>query len=323
MKLLLLVALTFTISSCQHRSQYKSGHENFNRTFASTQAFSNFIRKIAAQSGKSIDTLEDTIIRYIRSSQQNSTHGNWTALGITEDQAKQIKSLSDDHPFMGKVRKWVSENVTTAAKVKPLVADEAFEEFINGSKNGSRGVINPYRRLNQESVAQRAARHKGSSPFSSIAKKQDIVLREIEDLPRDIQKVYRKNLAEFQKRGQDSPSVHANGQEIVQSANLISKKTGLKAMGEGCEEFTKNASSEVLAIKADVDIRRAEIIEEMAHAKAGRSFASVDDIPASQRLDETDLQYATEKAFQDVLGYTDDEASRAIKRLKSKPCKLY
>ena len=196
------------------------------------------------------------------------------------------------------------------------------DDVINAEN--TRGLTNPYKLSVNESSAQLTSRQQQTSPFRSITHKQDVILKDIESIKdKGIQKLHRKNLAEFQKRGSESPSVHANGQEIVQSATVITRKTGLKAMGDGCEEFTQNAAAETLAIKADVDLYRAQLIEDLAHDKAGRSFASVDDIPADKRLTQEELDYATQKSFQDVLGYTDDEARVALRRLKSKPCRLY
>ncbi len=127
----------------------------------------------------------------------------------------------------------------------------------------------------------------------------------------------------MQSRGAQNPAIHANGQEIVESAALITQKTGLKAMGEGCEQFSKTASMETLEIKANIDLYRAQLVEERAVQKAGRQFASVDEIPEASRLTAQELDDITVQSFRDVVGYTDDEARAALARLKKKPCKLY
>lgn len=291
------------------------------RTIASGQVFQRFIRQLSQQAKMSADDIERSIVNYIKTRASNNAHGNYMAIGITEKQAQKIKNLSDDLPFMPKVRKWAMENID---KINPSIRRKMAAEVYEAIVVGKRGLTNPYTFQTAVRTSSRRVRREVVSPIQSISEKQQRILNNIRGIKsRGIQNTYRKNLAAMQSRGSQNPAVFANGQEIVESAARISRKTGIKAMGDGCENFSKSASAEILEIKANVDLYRAKLIEEMAHNKANRIFASVDDIPTSLRLTADDVDQATMKAFQDVLGYTDDEARLALKRLKGKPCKLY
>ncbi len=317
-KFIFVLMLSTLVFSCQtNRNTYKE----HGRVLASGQIFSKFLKQLSTETKTTTEALEKNIIEYIQARSVNNNHPNYMAVGLTEDQAMQIKSLKDDLPFMPKVRKWAMENIN---KVNPSIERQVAENVYQSIVVGERGLYNPYRVIGDGNLGSIRARQQKISPLKSLSEKQERLLKQIKQLDnRKVESVYRKNLAIMQERGKSSPGAFANGQEIVESAALITKKTGIKAMGEGCEAFTKNASLEVLEVKANVDLYRAQLIEEMAHNKAGRTFASVDDIPSSQRLKPEDVDNATVKAFQDVLGYTDDEARAALRRLKGKPCRIY
>lgn len=311
----------FAISGCQS-SRHNSSTNGIKREVANSQVFKRFITRLAERSGTNVADIETSIISYLKRTESNSNFANHVAIGISEDQASKIKSLSDDFPFMPKVQKWAMENITKVSRgVKQDIAREVYEEIAGASA----GLINPYARSagNQTSNLLRR-RQQEISPLSSISEKHENLLSYIQTVDgTSTKRLYRKVLVEFEKRGQTSPGVLANGQRIVESAADITRLTGKNGMGDGCEAFIKSSSSDILSAKADVDIRRSEIITEMAHNKAGRSFASVDEIPSAKRLTQDEIDQATIKSMQDVLGYTDDEARAALNRLKQKPCRVY
>ncbi len=303
-KFLILISMLTLMVGCQTSPQKKG-----KRVLASGQLFSKFIRQLSTQTNKSEEALEQEIIAYIKGRSANSNHPNYVALGITEDQAGQIKNLSDGHAFMPKVRKWAMENINkVSSSIDKKIAAEVYEAIVVAQRKS----INPYEVISPTSNRRRN-RQKVVSPISSISEKQERLLASIQQLENSkVEKVLRKNLAAMQERGMTTPAALANGQEIVESAATITRRTGLPAMGEGCEAFTKSASLEVLEIKANVDIYRARLVEQM-----------VDNNGAGVKFTSAQLDDATKKSFQDVLGYTDDEATAALRRLKGKPCNLY
>lgn len=313
-----VILLVLFLVSCQ--SHYSS-HLPQTRGVASGEVFSKFVRSLSQQAKMSSDDIERSILTYIKQKGTNNTHHNYQLMGITEEQAGQIKSLNDNLPFMPKVRKWAMENMD---KINPRISKGTISDVYQSIVVEKKGIINPYAISSDASRTARQSRRQTLSPIQSISEKDQRILDAIRKINnRSVEDVYRKNLASMQSRGAQNPAIHANGQEIVESAALITQKTGLKAMGEGCEQFSKTASMETLEIKANIDLYRAQLVEERAVQKAGRQFASVDEIPEASRLTAQELDDITVQSFRDVVGYTDDEARAALARLKKKPCKLY
>ncbi|MEE2671543.1 MAG: hypothetical protein VYA54_07525 [Bdellovibrionota bacterium] len=313
-----VILLVLFLVSCQ--SHYSS-HMPQTRGVASGEVFSKFVRTLSQQAKMSSDDIERSILTYIKQKGTNNTHHNYQLMGITEEQAGQIKSLNDNLPFMPKVRKWAMENMD---KINPRISKGTISDVYQSIVVEKKGIINPYAISSDASRTARQSRRQTLSPIQSISEKDQRILDAIRKINnRSVEDVYRKNLASMQSRGAQNPAIHANGQEIVESAALITQKTGLKAMGEGCEQFSKTASMETLEIKANIDLYRAQLVEERAVQKAGRQFASVDEIPEASRLTAQELDDITVQSFRDVVGYTDDEARAALARLKKKPCKLY
>jgi hypothetical protein len=319
---LIFLFLSFSlITSCQTNRKNSDGNGRQVAAVATGEVWHAFIKQFSQKSHMSEEAIEKTMIKYFQNKVTNQKHGNHVSLGISDDQVYKIKTLTDDLPYMPKVRKWGMENMDKIfPKIKRSLISDVYENVVVGS----RGVTNRYNlTLTRSSITN--ARRKRSSPFRSITEKQSLLLSDIRKIEnQSIETNLRRNLLEFNKRGKKSPSIHANGQEIVESASLISQKTGHKAMGEGCKEFTQSASKEVIEIKANVDLYRAKLIEARAYKKNnGRSFASVHDVPKELRLSTKEIDDATKDAFKKVLGYSDDEARSALTRLKTKPCRLY
>lgn len=313
-----VILLVLFLVSCQ---SHHSSHMPQTRGVASGEVFSKFVRSLSQQAKMSSDDIERSILTYIKQKGTNNTHHNYQLMGITEEQAGQIKSLNDNLPFMPKVRKWAMENMD---KINPRISKGTISDVYQSIVVEKKGLINPYAISADASRTARQSRRQTLSPIQSISEKDQRILDAIRKINnRSVENVYRKNLASMQSRGAQNPAIHANGQEIVESAALITQKTGLKAMGEGCEQFSKTASMETLEIKANIDLYRAQLVEERAVQKAGRQFASVDEIPEASRLTAQELDDITVQSFRDVVGYTDDEARAALARLKKKPCKLY
>ena len=85
--------------------------------------FKGFIDDIARQSQKSAtkytsDQIEKKVLEYIKRQEKDMAFGNWSKMGLLDDQAKQINGLYDDLPYMNKVHKWVSENITRIIKIE-------------------------------------------------------------------------------------------------------------------------------------------------------------------------------------------------------------
>jgi hypothetical protein len=317
-KLLILFLSVSIIISCQTNRQTT---DNSGREVANAETWRAFIVQFSSKAKLTEESVEKTMIKYFQNKAANSKHGNYVSLGITDEQAQKIKTLADDLPYMPKVRKWGMENMDKIfPSVKKSLISDVYEEIVVGT----RGVTNRYKMSLKTSTSTRT-RQKQTSPLNSISEKREQLLADIRkvDDP-ELEELIRKNLLAFIKRGKGSPTVQANGQEIIESAIIISQKTGHKAIGEGCRTFTQNASKEVLEIKANLDFYRAKLIEARAYNKNnGRSFASVKDIPSELRLTKTEVDDASIDAFKKVLGYSDDKAREAYRRLKDKPCKLY
>lgn len=313
-----LILGLITLISCQTN---RNG-EKVSREIATGElVWRTFVKQFSQKSKMSEESIEKTMIQYFQKKSNSGKDGNYISLGITDDQAQKIKSLGDDLPYMPKVRKWGMENMD---KIFPTVQKGILADVYEEVVVASRGVTNRYK-ITIANTANRRARQKQISPIRSISEKQEQLLGDIRGInDKTLETVLRKNLHTFNKRGMNSPTIQVNGQEIIESAILISRKTGKKAIGDGCEAFTKSASREVLEIKANVDLYRAKLIEARAYNKNnGRSFASVKDVPEELRLTQLEIDDATKEAFRKVLGYSEKDASAALKRLKGNTCKLY
>lgn len=317
MKLLFtLTALSLVIISCQsHKPEYRySG-----RRIASTPILKTFLREVSQRAKiKSTQELEEQVLNYIKRQSKDSSYGNWVQMGISDSQAKRISSLYDDLPHMHKVRKWVTENITKIVNVEKRFAREAYE-LIN---QGHLVYKNPY---SASTVSSKIVSKRSSiSPFKSINDKKSRVLENIQNVGNSkASREYRGLLLDFQKRSASEPAIFSNGLEMVESGAAITRKTGLKAYGPGCRSFNEKASFEVIEIKANVDAYRANLIAQKAEEKAGKAFKNFSDIPTESRLTAAELDSATIKSFEDVLGYSNVEAKAAVRRLKRKPCQVY
>lgn len=317
MKLLfgLVVLSTITLSCQSHKPEYRySG-----RRIASTPILRTFLREVSQSAKlKSTRELEEQVLRYIKSQSKDSNYGNWVQMGISDSQAKKITSLYDDLPHMHKVRKWVTENITKIVKVEQRFAREAYE-LIN---KGNLVYKNPY--AAKEVTSRIGSNRTSISPFKSIDDKKARVLDNIQNVGNpNASREYRGLLLDFQKRSASEPAIFSNGLEMVESAADITRKTGVKAYGPGCRSFNEKASFEVIEIKANVDAYRANLIAKAAEDKAGKSFKKFTDIPEANRLTSAEIDEATVKSFEDVLGYSNVEAKAAVRRLKRKPCQVY
>lgn len=317
MKLLFtLTVLSLVIMSCQsHKPEYRYN----GRRIASTPILKTFLREVSQRAKiKSTQELEEQVLNYIKRQSKDSSYGNWVQMGISDSQAKKITSLYDDLPHMHKVRKWVTENITKIVKVEKRFAREAYE-LIN---QGHLVYKNPY---SASSVTSKIASKRGTiSPFKSINDKKSRVLENIQSVGNSkASREYRGLLLDFQRRSRTEPAIFSNGLEMIESGAAITRKTGLRAYGPGCRSFNEKASFEVIEIKANVDAYRANLIAQKAEEKAGKAFKSFSDIPTQSRLTASDIDEATIKSFEDVLGYTNVEAKAAVRRLKRKPCQVY
>tara|TARA_Y100000780_G_scaffold231707_1_gene258302 strand:+ start:75075 stop:76031 length:957 start_codon:yes stop_codon:yes gene_type:complete len=308
------------------------------RSLANTTLLRSFINEVANQSEKMAakelqEQLDKKFKEFIREGAENKT-GNWVRMGITRDQAMKIESLSDDLPYMNKVQKWVMENMTTLTKdVKPSVAAKAYAEITG--KTGS--LHNPYAGMSDEVADLTSGARNFTMPnklktsgedsvTSELKKRNNRLIAAVDEVesadPKAIE--YLKiNLERSAKMIKSNPMVASNIHHSLEGALLITRKTGKRALGPGCESFNGKASERVLELKSRVDMRRAELIEQKAYDKAGFVFNKLDEVPPANRLTEKEIDEITEEAFSDILGYTRLEARAAIKRLKNKPCRVY
>lgn len=338
MSKVLVFSVMLTLAACQSTPPRK-----VERSIANTTVLRTFLKEVAEQSrdvgARDLQQqIEKNLKEYIRQNSEGE-HGNWVRMGITKDQAFKIESLYDDLPYMNKVQKWVMENVTTLAKgVKPSIASNAYTKIVG--RSGS--VINPYQGLSDD-VKDLAMARRGQTMPSHLRRKapeaqksQSIsdelrsrnnrliaAVENLDGVDSTAKQYILNNLKISDDLVKNNPLVASNIHHSVEGSVLITKKTGLRSMGKGCESFNEKASGEILEIKARVDMRRAELIEQKAYDKAGKVFNSVDEIPADRRLSQAEIDEATEEAFEDVLGYSRKEAQAAIKRLKSPPCQVY
>ncbi|MCT4642012.1 MAG: hypothetical protein N4A33_06900 [Bacteriovoracaceae bacterium] len=318
--LITLLSLSLAIISCSHHKEvttYKG------RRIASNPLLRIFLSEVSDRSKKyTVRELEDQALKYIKKKSQNSAHGNWSQIGISDVQASKITSLYDDMPHMPKVRKWVMENITLITKVEQKVAKESFD-VVNKS---FLSFDNPYAfKSSQSKVVSNRTK---ISPFESINKDKSRVLNNVQSVgDSSASKELRSLLVDFQKRAAKEPAVFANGLEMVESAADITRKTGLKGAGKGCKEFNQKAAPEILEMKANVDSYRARLVMEQAEEKAQKyaksSFKNYKELPVEARLTQQELDDITVKSFEDVLKYSNTEAKAAVRRLKRKPCQVY
>ena len=288
------------------------------RTIASAEIWRQLVKSLSRQGGMTEEKVEQTILQYVKRSPK-SDDLDYLPSGISNKEAQLISSMDDQHIFMPKVRKWASENLDL---IFPNMDKSSLSNIYKQHIVRDRGIVNVYTaKIN----SQIRARSNEMSPFQ-LAKEQDLrLLGQIETIQsNEVKNSLKKALREFQKKAVDSPAARTNGHQILESAVLVYQKTGKSGIGDGCEAFIKTASDEVLASKANLDLYRAELIEQMAIKRNdGRAFASIDDVPIHKRLDETDIDNATIQAFQDTMGYNPSQARKIVNNLKNPPCKVY
>ena len=311
----IIFTLTF-LSSCQMRAP----KSNNSRNLANTEIWKTFIQGFAKEANMSTKNVEKSIIHYLKQKPKDSMQSYSSLVGLTDEQIKNIQGLSDNSPYISQIRKWSLENIDL---VFPKIKHINYKELYQTVVAGERGLINPYSMATRKKLV---ARKKKLIVKDSLIQNNRQTLNEINSLSSQTSKEdLRKTLSEFKNRGKTETTVYVNGQQIVRSAVMIEKKTGLNGAGKGCETFSKTASAEVLQSKASFDLYRSEVVEQMAYTKNnGRQFASVDDIPTQLRLDNKELDEATLLTIKNVLKVTDEKQAKGLlKRLKSRPCRLY
>lgn len=293
---------------------------NNSRNLANTEIWKTFIQGFAKEANMSTKNVEKSIIHYLKQKPKDSMQSYSSLVGLTDEQIKNIQGLSDNSPYISQIRKWSLENIDL---VFPKIKHINYKELYQTVVAGERGLINPYSMATRKKLV---ARKKKLIVKDSLIQNNRQTLNEINSLSSQTSKEdLRKTLSEFKNRGKTETTVYVNGQQIVRSAVMIEKKTGLNGAGKGCETFSKTASAEVLQSKASFDLYRSEVVEQMAYTKNnGRQFASVDDIPTQLRLDNKELDEATLLTIKNVLKVTDEKQAKGLlKRLKSRPCRLY
>lgn len=292
--------------------------EKGSRYLANADVWTNYILKLSQETKLSEAAIEGIIIKYFQHPTQKGIRPNYLNAGITtEEKVLSIKSMKDDLPFMPKVRKWTMENMDKILKKDKDMISKIYSEIVIGD----RGVKNKY----NFRPAKRSERRRKLNPNKSLDEKSAQLNESITAVGNNSQQIIlRRNLSISKKRGIDSPAVYANGQVSVESAALISQKTGINAMGDGCKDFMYKASSEVLEIKANIDLYAAELIEQMAYNKAGRRFASHRNIKNPELLlTQADIDQARVIAIRKVQKISNEKAQEALSTLKGKPCRLY
>jgi len=345
MKFLMSFVLIIGVSACSSWNGHSS--RKLERKLANTRVLQTFLKSIARKSGnvgaaQLEKQIQNNFKKFVMQTPDGSDVGNWARMGITKEQASKINSLYDDLPYMNKVHKWIMENVTVLARgIKPSIARTVYNEIAGTG----RVMTNPYAGMNDDlaelTLSRRAQNRPGalrnnnadqlgrsSSIYDDISARQRRIASATESLNvKGLDKNAKKYILEHLNLSDDfvknNPLLASNINHSAESALSIVKKTGKPAVGPGCKSFNEKASTEILELKARVDMRRAQIIEEKAYLKAGDNFNSVDDIDDALRLTKKEMDEATEEAFEEVLGYTKVEARSALKRLKSKPCKVY
>ena len=322
-RILILSLTTLILASCQ--SHYSVSNSSGSREIANTVVLRGFLDDVARQmssKGQKMTTqqLEKKIMEYIRRKESDMAHGNWTKMGLNKLQADDMKSLYDDVPHMGRVHKWVSENITRIVKMSDDIAYNSYKLIMKES--GS--MINPYAYGKTASTNMMSSRRSlikppamTKTPYQSINDKSSRVFTQIADVKdQAIKKIYMKNYMDMATRGKIDPRLMANTNEILESAAQITKVTGRAGLGSGCNAVTKNASDDVIDGITSYMSQRNKIIQtEMRKlTKDGRKATKkqIDDV----------MERADREAFEISHGYTPIEAQAAVRRLKNKPCKV-
>lgn len=306
--------LTFIVS-CQ------SNPISTNRSIANVvkiDSWKDFVKAFSGQAKMSEDKVEEAILSYLKKKPEGATHSNATLAGISDDQIRQISSFSDDLPYIGKIKKWSLENLD---QVFPKLKNINYSEIYKTAVIRDRGIYNPYSHTLRSKLINRKER---LLVKSNIDQGNLMVVDQIMQVSsKDSKELLLNSLKEYKARGKTEPSIAVNGQEIIKSAILVEQKTGLRGLGKGCEDIIKTASRTAIENKASVDIERALILERMAYEKnQGRQFASISDVP-NVKFTQKELDQATELAFRNVMKYGPDQAKKAVRKLKSRPCKVY
>ena len=296
-----LIILIFTVS-CQVAQTSRQ-----ERSLASKDLTVLLIKELARESKSSKGEVERQIIAYIKKSSPQQ-------LGLSKLEISQLKNLSNDLPFTPKVIKWSGENL---AKIFPKLSKKSLIRIYENSYVKNRGGKNIYN-------------HKGN-PHAKLDDRgrRLFQLRKIRNelkalkLP-GVEKRLNSNLNIITARGKADPLIMSNGNHIIISAKNITLKTGLNSIGANCHVFLKTAPKEIFAMKANVDIVRAQIVDQMALRKnQNKPFIHFSEIPVKKRLIQEELDLATKEALKQVLGHTDENAILALKVLKKNPCKMY
>jgi hypothetical protein len=275
---------------------------------ASYNVFRRFIEKVVSGNAKryTVQKLEREILDYIKRKPSQARFGNWAHVGLSADEAKNIRSLKDNHKYMPKVRKWVAENLLRIIPnlTKKSVAD-AFDILV---KSG-RYAKNPYRGTSSvtSSVHSRRSSIRPGNQYR-IPDQRVRVLEQINKQPTKFKTLYKDTMAIFVQRGKGNPAIRQNGIEIIESASEITRLTGLSGMGRGCKTFARNAPERILASKANIEAYRLKEVRKLA---------------TSRKVTQKDLDEITVKAFREVQGLTNDEARLFVRTLKKSPCSHY
>jgi hypothetical protein len=189
MKILsILLFVLFVATGCQSQ---KSLSPYASRSLASTPAFTRFLEKLASGSSKkyTAQKLEREILEYLRTKPSGKQHGNWKYAGLSEDEAKMIESLDDNHVYMPKVRKWVAENVTRIfPSIQRNIASDAYDIFMQGR----RFYTNPYK-VSGSVAAHSSSRRRNIRPERNIIPDSRVrLLQEIRELLLTIKRSIRK-----------------------------------------------------------------------------------------------------------------------------------
>lgn len=311
MKLLFLSIISvFIFAGCQTAPKVEQ-RERYNREIATRKLiFVDFVESLAKKTKMSVTDIDDSIIKYLKTTESNSNFGNHAASGMSEKQVESLDSLLknvDDQPHIAKVQDWVMENMS---RINPKLYPK---DVVRSSYNEVMKTAHKTAYKAHSTVVDSAglAKKYNVSSIPAISENQYQIVEFIDTLikpyGRKIASRYKKVLQEFGKKGHTSPEALANGQSIVLSAARITERTGLPAMGEGCEALVKTMSKQVLANKADVDAETFRILVGKTQSK----------------FSPKDIDNARVQAFEAKLGHTPDEARAALSRLKKEPCKMY
>jgi hypothetical protein len=318
-KLSSVLLAVLTLSSCQSFNSVSEHSPNQRRYIANigSGVLKGFIDDISAQTRNSTQRftnkqIEKKALEYIKK--------NHKKLGITKAQADEIGSIYDDLPYMNKVHKHLTRNITDVIPVNSSIAEKAYSAIVKKSASS----LNPYSAAGRELREGTLAARSSASPNSPLNFDDAVVRQEIRSVDNvTVRKTYQDNYKLFKARQSTDPIAAANINEIIESATVVYNRTGKSAMGKGCKKFNENASSEVLEVKANIDIEFAIAVEKKAFEKAGGPFKHHKDIPDNKKLTVDEIEEVRVATFQKQLNYTAEEAATAVKRLKRAPCQVY